>query len=163
LIRLRSFIIPVLLVVAVFSTACSSSESTDSVADIATRNEPTPTPVITLENGITHVVVHLSPTEGEGQIGTAVFVSDDSSTTSVEVSITPSSTEAQPIHLHSGICTDVGPVLHALQNVVKGSSLTVIDKPLNEIIKDGALVNVHASYTNAATYTACGMLPVELP
>jgi hypothetical protein len=80
----------------------------------------------------------------------------------VEVSISPPASEAQPMHIHAGVCTDVGTVLHALQNVVKGSSSTIINLSLEEIINDGALVNVHASYADASTYTACGQLPDEL-
>jgi hypothetical protein len=53
-------------------------------------------------------------------------------------------------------------VLHALQNVVKGNSTTIIELSLEEIINDGAMVNVHASYADASTYTACGQLPDEL-
>jgi citrate lyase gamma subunit len=118
--------------------------------------------VVTLVNGVTRVVIHLSPTEGEGQIGTAVFNSVGDSTT-VEISVEPQTTDAQPIHIHSGICTDVGAVRHALQNVVRGSSVTVIDLSLKEIISDGALVNVHESYTHASNYTACGQIPLDLP
>jgi hypothetical protein len=108
------------------------------------------------------VVIHLSPTDGEGQTGMATL-SSDSSTTTVEITVEPPTAEAQPIHIHTGVCTDVGAVLHALQNVVKGTSTTIIDSPLSEIVKNGALVNVHASYTDASTYTACGQLPNNLP
>ncbi|MBN4064208.1 hypothetical protein JYU04_00560 [Dehalococcoides mccartyi] len=107
------------------------------------------------------MVIHLSPTEGEGQTGTATFISD-SQTTTIEISIVPTASDAQPIHIHTGACVDVGPVLHALENVVRGSSTTIINLPINEILQHGALVNVHASYTNASTYTACGELPAEL-
>ncbi len=142
--------------------ACSSDDGSQQDSAAPVEREPTPTPVITNENGLTKMVVHLSPTEGEGQVGTASFVSDGETTT-VEVAIGPSATEAQPMHIHAGICTDVGPVLHALENVVRGSSSTVIQSPLKEILAAGALVNIHASYTDASTYTACGQLPIEIP
>ena len=99
------------------------------------------------------MVTNLSWAEGEGQVGTATFSSNGSATT-VEISIEPPSAEAQPIHVHSGICTEAGAVRHALQNVVKGSSTTIIDLPLAEIVSDGAPGNVH---------TSCGQLPTSLP
>jgi hypothetical protein len=153
------------MVIAVFAIAalmsCSSEDPGAPSTSVAGIKAPSPTPDISIVNGITHVVIHLSPTEGEGQVGTATF-STDGMTTTVEVSIAPAATEAQPMHIHAGICTDVGTVLHALQNVVRGSSTTIIDVSLEEIINDGALVNVHASYADASTYTACGQLPAEL-
>lgn len=141
--------------------SCTSEEPAAPATSSAGLRAPSPTPDISVVNGITHVVIHLSPTEGEGQIGTATFSTDGTNTT-VEVSISPPANEAQPIHIHAGVCTDVGTVLHALQNVVKGNSTTIIDLSLEEIINDGALVNVHASYADASTYTACGQLPDEL-
>lgn len=142
--------------------ACSSDDENQQNAAAPVEREPTPTPVITNENGLTRMVVYLSPTEGDGQVGTASFVSDGETTT-IEVSIAPMASEAQPMHIHAGICTDVGPVLHALENVVRGSSSTIIQSPLEEILEGGALVNVHASYTDASTYTACGQLPNAIP
>ena len=141
--------------------SCTSEEPSSPSTSVAGIQAPSPTPDISIVNGITHVVIHLSPTEGEGQVGTATF-STDGTTTTVEVSISPPASEAQPMHIHAGVCTDVGTVLHALQNVVKGSSSTIINLSLEEIINDGALVNVHASYADASTYTACGQLPDEL-
>ena len=129
---------------------------------VAKSLEPTPTPVITSANGITTVIVHLSPEEGEGQVGSAKFVSDEQTTT-VEVEVDPPFGEAQPIHIHTGVCDDVGSVLHALDNVIRGSSVTIINSPLSEIISHGVLVNVHASYTDPGTYTSCGKLPETLP
>jgi hypothetical protein len=142
--------------------SCASETASDTSNLVGASSEPTPTAVVSLVNGVTRVVIHLSPTEGEGQIGSAVFSSEGDSTT-VEISVEPQTTEAQPIHIHSGVCTDVGAVRHSLQNVVRGSSVTVIALSLKEIIGDGALVNVHESYTHASNYTACGQIPLELP
>ncbi|NQW20902.1 MAG: hypothetical protein HQ477_09340 [Chloroflexi bacterium] len=157
---LLSMAIAVIAVLAVISCSSTKPDEIKPVVDVI--REPTPTPVVTKENGLTRVVVHLSPTDGEGQFGTATLASNVSTTT-IKISIKPPAVEAQPIHIHSGECTDVGPVLHALQNVVKGYSVTIINIPLTEIVKDGALVNIHASYSDASNYTACGQLPYELP
>jgi hypothetical protein len=146
-----------------FVLVSCSSEGTDTeeVEPVATR-QPTPTPVITQTEDSMRVVIHLSPTEGDGQVGSATFVSSGSSTT-VEISVEPSTTEAQPIHIHAGTCSDVGAVIHALQNVVKGHSKTTIDVPIDQIASGGVLVNVHESYSNPSNYTACGQLPEEFP
>ena len=153
------------MAVAAFAIAalvsCYSAAADIPSTSVVGIKAPTPTPEISVVNGITHVVIHLSPTEGVGQAGTATF-SSDGTTTTVEVSISPPASEAQPMHIHAGICTDVGTVLHALQNVVRGSSTTIIELSLEEIIGNGALVNVHASYADASTYTACAQLPDEL-
>jgi hypothetical protein len=149
--------------VLVIVTACTSDSDEANEQSVAAKQEPTPTPMITVEDGITTVVIHLSPLESLGQTGTAVFTARDSSETLVEVSVEPPFAEAQPIHLHSGTCGDIGPVLHALQNVVRGSSTTVIAEPLHEISATGAIVNVHESYLNASNYTSCGKLPLVQP
>ncbi len=155
------FVLVPVLAVSVLAS-CADSEESPPAESVAEANAPTPTAVITASGGAINVVIHLSPTDGEGQIGTATFNSESDITT-VNVSIDPSSNEAQPIHIHSGICTEVGPVLHALENVVKGNSVSVIELSLEEILKNGALVNVHESYSNASNYTACGQLPDDLP
>jgi hypothetical protein len=149
------------LVIAFSFVACAQEDSENPAGSIGSNLLPTSTPAVSVVNGITHVVIHLSPTEGEGQTGYATLSSDGSST-SVEISIEPPTIEAQPIHIHAGICTDVGTVIHALQNVVKGNSVTIIDLPLEQILEDGTLINVHASYADASNYTACGHLPEEL-
>ncbi|MBC8452845.1 MAG: hypothetical protein H8D69_00065 [Chloroflexi bacterium] len=149
-------------IAAIGFASCSTEESSTDAVEAEQPRQPTPTPVITQTEGVTQVVIHLSPTEGQGQLGTATFVSGGQNT-SVEISVEPSTSEAQPIHIHSGVCTDVGAVIHALQNVVKGHSLTVIDLPIEQVFSGNVLVNVHESYANASNYTACGQLPEELP
>jgi len=143
------------------AVSCASEEDGVPPAVSQDQRAPTPTPAISDEDGVTTVIVHLSPTEGDGQIGTATFASDGTSTT-VEIEVSPAATEAQPIHIHAGVCDDVGTVIHALQNVVKGKSSTEIDLPIDSVLSGEALVNVHASYTDASTYTACGQLPSSI-
>ncbi len=151
-----------ILFVIVAISACASEEPGAAVSPpTAASVSPTPTPLVSFSDGESRVVIHLSSVQGEGQTGTATFVSNGT-TTIVEISIGPTSGEAQPIHIHAGICEDVGSVLHALQNVINGKSITTIDLSLSEIVAEGALVNVHASYADPSNYTACGKLPDEL-
>ena len=142
-------------------TACASESPATPSPWVVAPDRPTPTPVILFSNGVNRVVVYLSPVQGEGQIGTATLASDGTTTT-VQIDVAPITGEVQPIHIHVGKCDDVGSVLHTLQNVVNGKSVTTIDRSLNEILTFEVLVNVHASYTDASNYTACGQLPSEL-
>lgn len=153
------FIVVALLVFVV--SACASGIQATPSPWVSPPDEPTPTPVVSFANGVTSVIVHLSPVQGEGQIGTAILTSDGATTT-VEIEVGPVTGEAQPIHIHVGNCEDVGSVLHALQNVVNGKSMTTINLSLDEILSRAVLVNVHASYADSSNYTACGQLPAEL-
>ena len=153
----------VAVVLAVFAvSACASGDPATPSPSIDAPDEPTPTPAVSFSNGVTRIVIHLSSVQGEGQIGSATLTSDGTTTT-VEIDVGPITGEAQPIHIHVGKCEDVGSVLHALQNVVNGKSMTTINLSLNEILTGDVLVNVHASYADLSNYTACGQLPAELP
>lgn len=157
-VKLTKYKLAVFAIVVVAISACAAGEPETPSQRIAVPDEPTPTPVVSSSDGVTRVVIHLSPVKGEGQIGFATLTSDGT-TTNVEIDVSPTTSEAQPIHTHTGKCEDVGTVLHALQNVVKGKSSTTIDLPLSEILTGDVLVNVHASYADPSNYTACGQLP----
>ena len=146
----------VVVALAIFAMSACASEVQEAPGG------PTATPVVSTTNGVTRIVVYLSPDQGEGQIGSATLMSDGSTTT-VDIDVDPTTGEAQPIHIHVGKCDDVGSVVHALQNVVNGVSTTVLDRSLDEILAGDMLINVHASYADASNYTASGQLPSELP
>lgn len=153
----------VVVALAIFAMSACASEVQEAPSPwIDAPDGPTPTPVVSTTNGVTRIVVYLSPDKGEGQIGSATLMSDGSTTT-VDIDVGPTTGEAQPIHIHVGKCDDVGSVVHALQNVVNGVSTTVLDRSLDEILAGDMLINVHASYADASNYTACGQLPSELP
>ena len=146
-------------VLALFAMAACGSEAEATQSPwISPSDEPTPTPAVSTSGEGTRVVVHLSPVDGEGQIGTATLTSDGVTTT-VEIDVGPITGDAQPIHIHVGTCEDVGSVLHSLQNVVNGKSTTTVNRPLEKILAADTLVNVHASYADASNYTACAQLP----
>ena len=145
----------VTVVLAIFAiSACASGDPATPSPSIDAPDEPTPTPVVSSSNGVTRIVVHLSSVQGEGQIGSATLTSGGTSTT-VEIDVGPTTSEAQPIHIHVGKCEDVGSVVHALQNVVNGKSMTIINLSLDEILTGDTLVNVHASCADPSNYTAC--------
>lgn len=75
------------------------------------------------------------------------------------VDVEPPSDTAQPIHIHAGTCDDVGDIVYTLENVVRGHSETQIDAPITEILSGERLINIHRSFQDFPTYTACGELP----
>jgi len=121
----------------------------------------TATPVIeAIDNGYV-ITIHMSAPTGSFQVGQAVVESVEGGTR-VTVDVEPAGDSAQPMHIHFGDCMDVGEVFRALENVVKGHSVTQIDMPIEDVVTSGRLINVHRSYQDFPTYTACGELP-DLP
>ena len=160
----RLYYLTAVIFLFVAISACTSTDAdTDDGPNIAGQVTVIPTPAVSKVGDETTVVIHISPTGEDGQTGTARFISGDSSETLIQISISPAFSEAQPIHLHSGTCDDIGPVLHGLQNVVKVDSVTLIGIPIEDISRNGALVNVHASYADSSNYTGCGEIPEMQP
>jgi hypothetical protein len=64
------------------------------------------------------------------------------------------------MHIHTGDCRQtLGPVVTALEAAIRGESTTLLDKPLSEVLKGGLVINVHESFTDFKTSTACGVIP----
>jgi plastocyanin len=107
------------------------------------------------------VVVGLWEQNGSGQSGVAVLSSKVAKT---EVTINVSSGAkgvAQPIHIHTGPCSTLGGVVHALKDVVDGKSTTTVDAKLEDLLAGGLSINLHKSVAEIATYTACGDIPAR--
>jgi hypothetical protein len=111
----------------------------------------------------TRIIIHMEAPVGQYQSGTATLrpLGDK---TEIVVSVRPPEPNAQPMHLHTGDCSKggLGTVVSVLQDVVNGESTTVLDKPLEEVVKTSKVVNVHKSAAEISTYTACGVIP-DLP
>jgi len=64
-----------------------------------------------------------------------------------------------PAHIHPGSCEDLVPQpKYPLQNVVNGSSTTVVPAGLAELMAGDLAVNLHRSNDDLGTYTACADL-----
>jgi hypothetical protein len=79
----------------------------------------------------------------------------------VEVELTLTvldATTPQPAHIHEGACPGVGAVAYALENVVNGSSTTMLEGvTMADLVEMLPLaINVHKSATESSVYTACG-------
>lgn len=106
--------------------------------------------------------VEMSDYSGSGQTGTAVLTDLGNGQTKVTLEMVGYDTdEPQPAHIHSGPCPKIGPVIYPLTAVMNGTSETVIEKPLEEILKSAEEldINVHESVANIQNYTSCGDFP----
>lgn len=120
--------------------------------------EQTPAPVAKLKQA----TVVLSEQNKSGQSGTAVLTEKDGNVT-VNVSLTPGAKGvAQPAHIHTGACPDVGAVKYPLTNIVDGKSETTLGVTI-DTLKAGLplAINVHKSVPQAKVYVSCGDLSVN--
>ncbi|GAB4328919.1 MAG: hypothetical protein Kow0010_13070 [Dehalococcoidia bacterium] len=105
------------------------------------------------------VTIDLGPGRDGDQQGTATLTAMGSQT-SVSISITPGEAGVgQPVHIHEGMCPGVGAVAFPLTNIVDGTSTTVVDATLAELLSGTYSINVHKSQSEIALYTSCGNIP----
>jgi hypothetical protein len=91
--------------------------------------------------------------------GTVRLVDLGRGQTRVEVRVDPGSNSDMPAHIHPGSCDNLVPQpKFPLQNVLNGSSTTVVPASLEELLADSLAVNLHRSNDDLATYTACADL-----
>ena len=155
-----------LLVVAIagfaaFAAGCDAGGGATPTQPAGNGASATATPVIEATDDGYVITIHMSAPTGSFQVGQAVVESIEGGTR-VTVDVEPPGDAAQPMHIHFGDCADVGDVFFPLENVVRGHSETLIEMPIDEVVMSGRLVNVHRSYEDFPTYTACGELP-DLP
>jgi len=102
------------------------------------------------------VAVVLSAQNDSGESGTVTIIKDNGEI-KVAVSLSGAPSSAQPAHIHIGSCADLGGVKYPLSNVLNGSSETIIDVSLGQLLSELPLaVNVHKSPEEVAVYVACG-------
>jgi len=122
---------------------------------------------MTMEQGEESVTVALSAQNDSGESGTATITSVDQDVgpnaiplgkTQIILDLNGTPEEiVQPAHIHIGSCADLGGVKYPLSNVLNGSSETIIDIPLDQLLSELPLaVNVHKSPEEIAVYVACG-------
>jgi len=102
-------------------------------------------------------IVTLEPLNNSGERGTATISEMNGQVKVVlKVQNAPAGTE-QPAHIHLGACPNPGDVKYPLVAVTNGISETIINVPIDDIMKNLPLaVNVHKSREEARTYVACG-------
>jgi hypothetical protein len=108
------------------------------------------------------LTVKLDAQNGSGESGTAM-ITPQGNKTEVVVKLTggPKGT-AQPAHIHAGSCDKLDPQPKIpLQNVMDGTSTTMLDMPLKRVMSGGAAINVLKSTEDLKTYVACGDLKAK--
>ena len=78
----------------------------------------------------------------------------------VAVDVTPLWEFTQPAHIHLGDCDQLGGIAYNLENVNLGKSVTVFEGvKLADVATGGMAINLHNSFRDFPTYTACGVIP----
>jgi hypothetical protein len=104
-------------------------------------------------------VVQLKTLNTSGVTGSVTLVDVGNDRTQVEIKVEPAGNLDMPAHIHPGSCDDLIPQpKHPLQNVVNGTSTTIVRAPLAELLGGDLAVNIHRSNDDLRTYTACADL-----
>lgn len=97
------------------------------------------------------------------QEGVATLV-PEGSRTRVIINIDGASAESvEPAHIHTGVCPTPSAVKYPLADVVNGTSETVLDISLEQLLAQLPLaINVHKSSKELKSYVSCGDFPDEM-
>ena len=63
-----------------------------------------------------------------------------------------------PAHIHVDTCPGVGDVIFPLTNVRGGTSTTIINAPLSQVLAQGKSINLHRSASQIGVYVGCGTI-----
>jgi hypothetical protein len=103
------------------------------------------------------VKIQLDAIGGSGESGVAILPPQGPKTL-VELQMKGGSGDPQPAHFHTGTCDKYAPrPLYPLRSVVKGSSLTTLDLPIEKLIAGDLVINVHKSFDDIATIASCAV------
>ena len=106
-----------------------------------------------------HRVFALGALNASGELGTVTLTAVGEKTR-VDVALANAPTDVpQPAHIHEGSCAKLDPKpKYPLTTVVDGTSTTMVDVPMSQLVAGGLAVNVHKSTKDIPTYIACGEL-----
>lgn len=94
---------------------------------------------------------------GSGETGVAI-ITRQGDKTQVDLKMTGGTADAQPAHFHTGTCDKYGPrPLYPLHPVVKGTSTTTLDVPIDKLVSGDLVINVHKSLDDIATIASCAV------
>jgi hypothetical protein len=145
---------------AVFAIACGSASALPVTESTADAGNPGDTPISVVDE--TEGRIWLEAPTGDFQTGWATLF-EENGNLKVDITVTPPEAVAQPAHIHLGTCDNLGVVVHSLENIIGGHSLTDIpDSSIEDVATGGMAINLHLSFSNFALFTACGEIP-ELP
>ncbi|MEX0672540.1 MAG: hypothetical protein WDZ82_00880 [Candidatus Paceibacterota bacterium] len=103
------------------------------------------------------IEIDLNEQNDSGVSGTALLTEVDGGTR-VELDLDGAPEDiAQPAHIHSGTCADIGEVVYPLEFPMNGESETTISVSLDDLRNELPLaINVHQSPEEIEVYVACG-------
>jgi hypothetical protein len=103
--------------------------------------------------------VQLITLNNSGVTGSVTLVDVGEGRTQVQIRVEPAGNLDMPAHIHPGSCDNLIPQpKHPLENVVNGSSTTIVRASFGDLTQGGLAVNLHKSNQDLKTYTACADL-----
>jgi hypothetical protein len=107
-----------------------------------------------------NVTLKMHAQNGSGEWGTATLTDLGGRTRVVIALQHENTTGSQPAHIHLGPCAHLNPApKYLLKNVILGHSNTIVDVPIDTLLKGHMAVNVHESAKNLGRYVSCGDIP----
>lgn len=105
------------------------------------------------------VTVNIAEQNSSGEFGTAILT-EIYGKVQVVLNLTGAPQDAaQPAHVHTNSCANIGGVAYPLEFPVNGSSETTLQVSMNDLRGKLPLsINVHKSPEEASVYVACGDL-----
>jgi hypothetical protein len=77
----------------------------------------------------------------------------------VDIAAHPTDTGAQPIHIHTGRCNNLGAIIYPMENLVAGKSTSALaGLELADLQGGQYAINAHHS-TQGGVYVSCGDIP----
>jgi hypothetical protein len=101
----------------------------------------------------------LAEQAGSGQSGTATLAADGDERTRVVVKLSNPPGAAQPSHVHSGTCDDIGAIVAPLESVEGGNAESVVPMSLKELRRGDLIVHAHKSEAESKVSVACAEIP----
>lgn len=106
---------------------------------------------------IEDIVIQMSAQNDSGQNGTATISEADGKASVVLSMSSLVDSNDQPAHIHLGTCANIGGVKYPLTNIKDGSSETLLDVSIADLLSQGELaINAHKSVAEVSVYTSCG-------
>jgi|SRR5579871_1098019 len=102
------------------------------------------------------VTVKLSAQNGSGENGTATLTQAGSDV-QVVIALSGAPATAQPAHIHTGTCSNLGGVAYPLTPVTGGKSTTTVKGvTIAALLAKPTAINVHESAAELQKYVSCG-------
>jgi hypothetical protein len=102
------------------------------------------------------LTIQLRTLNASGVTGTVSFTELRGGRTRVAIVVDPGTHLDMPAHIHPGTCDNLVPQpKYPLENVRNGESTTEIPATVGDLLSSRVAVNLHASVSDLATYTAC--------